>query len=133
MTLSDVQDWVETPEGADGKDIDDTVWYKKEWESKIEDLCSKIGIFYWPLSCNDLYLDYFAKMQAKENVPEIVNPGECFLDFCMPDTVSYSWSSIHSSLDDDTLYYCQYGDYQVREQCSDGCEKMDPYVDDRCY
>lgn len=31
-----------------------------------------------------------------------------------------------------TLYYCQDGDYHVEEQCSNGCDIMDPYVDDKC-
>ncbi|MCI5224336.1 MAG: hypothetical protein D3924_17125 [Candidatus Electrothrix sp. AR4] len=40
-----------------------------------------------------------------------------------------------SSLGQNTnsLYYCQDGNYQVREQCSDGCETMPTGFNDKCY
>jgi hypothetical protein len=31
-----------------------------------------------------------------------------------------------------TLYYCQDGNYTVKEQCANGCEIMPPDVDDKC-
>jgi surface antigen len=39
-----------------------------------------------------------------------------------------------SSLGQNTsyLYYCQNGNYQESERCANGCEVMDPYVDDKC-
>ncbi|MCI5222394.1 MAG: IS1634 family transposase, partial [Candidatus Electrothrix sp. AR4] len=40
--------------------------------------------------------------------------------------------TIDSSLNNDTLYYCQNGNYQVREQCSNGCEVMPSGTNDRC-
>ncbi|MCI5167767.1 MAG: hypothetical protein D3903_17175 [Candidatus Electrothrix sp. GM3_4] len=40
--------------------------------------------------------------------------------------------SIEASLDDGTLYYCQDGNYQVEEQCTNGCEVMSSGENDRC-
>ncbi|MCI5125421.1 MAG: hypothetical protein D3925_13345, partial [Candidatus Electrothrix sp. AR5] len=40
--------------------------------------------------------------------------------------------SVNSSLDNNALYYCQDGNYQVQEQCVNGCEVMSSGVSDRC-
>ncbi|CAK8711901.1 hypothetical protein GMJAKD_01145 [Candidatus Electrothrix aarhusensis] len=40
--------------------------------------------------------------------------------------------TIDSSLSNNTLYYCQNGNYQVRENCSDGCKTMPSGSSDRC-
>ncbi|MCI5125112.1 MAG: CHAP domain-containing protein [Candidatus Electrothrix sp. AR5] len=40
--------------------------------------------------------------------------------------------SVDSSLNNNTLYDCQNGNYQVQEQCVNGCETMSSGVNDRC-
>lgn len=40
--------------------------------------------------------------------------------------------STASSLDDNTLYYCQNGNYQAQEYCFNGCETMPSGANDRC-
>jgi hypothetical protein len=239
--LNDLKDWARTEDGADGKDVDENIWYVKTWESEIDKLCKsdirvsggttgRLEDFFSDPPCRDFYMESYIKDQAKKNVSEIVNKGKWY-KLWQSDTVTYAlegydpytkerkpnsdsmeisqhvqgkavdlkidwsrfeggaWGSEVESLKDkyhlfrpydqekdgacspikehwhfelapvevkppddkscpygnglycgdgqldrdkNTLYYCDNGNYDVRERCTNGCQVMDPGENDEC-
>ena len=88
---------------------------------------------------NTLYYCEDGEYDVRErctNGCQVMDPGEN--DKCKSEQTTCPYGTGlycgKSSLgqNEDTLYYCEDGEYDVHEQCSNGCEEKPPYVNDVC-